>query len=539
MLTIGVLGAVEALRDGDRLPLPSGKTTELLARLALDAGSPVRVDVLVEDLWAEPTDRNTLQSKVSQLRRALGDKELVLATADAYVLAIEPSAVDAVRVAEIAAATERARAVGDHAAVATWAREGTELFRGEVLPAAGPWATPYRTRLEETRWALVENLMEARVALGAGGEVVADLERLVAEQPLRERLWVTLVTALYRAGRQADALDACARVRRHLVDELGLDPGTELRAVERQVLEQSPALAAPETRATTLASPGNLPPATAPLVGRLTDLTALGNTLDGHRLVTVVGPAGVGKTRLASEVARASMLPGGAWMVRLDSVDEGADLARVVAETLHVTGGEQALVERLAGAETLLVLDNCEHVVGPVAGVVAVAAGRRPRPAGPDDHPGRRSGWTRKRSTRSRRCRPPSRSRCSRSARSACARSSPWTSGPGRWSRRSAARSTACRSRSSSPRRGCARSRSRRSRGGSTTGSPCSATRAATSQPAGEPWRRPSTGATTCCSPTTSGGCGRCRASPAGPRSTPSSGCSARSTSRRPRCSTP
>ncbi len=112
MLSIGVLGAVEAVRDDERLALPAGKTTELLARLALDAGRPVRVDALVEDLWGEPTGRNTLQSKISQLRRALGDKELVRATADAYVLAVDPVAVDAYRLVEIAAAVEEARAAG-------------------------------------------------------------------------------------------------------------------------------------------------------------------------------------------------------------------------------------------------------------------------------------------------------------------------------------------------------------------------------------------------------------------------------------------
>ncbi len=367
MLSIGVLGEIEALRDGVRLTLPGGKTTELLARLALDAAEPVRVDVLVEDLWAQPTDRNTLQSKVSQLRRALGDRALIRGTADAYVLAVEQSAVDAFRVLELAAAAESARSAGDHAAVSELARQGTELFRGAVLPAAGAWAAPYRSRLEDVRWALTEHLMEARVALGAGGELVPQLEGLVAQQPWRERLWVALVTALYRAGRQADALAACARVKRHLVDELGVDPGPELRAVELQVLAQSPDLDRSGTLAMALVTPGNLQPATSPLVGRVTELPTLGAAVAEHRLVTVVGPAGVGKTRLAGEVARASGLPGGSWLVRLDSVDATADLTRVIAETLHVNGGEQGLLQRLAGAETLLVLDNCEHVVDQVA----------------------------------------------------------------------------------------------------------------------------------------------------------------------------
>jgi len=369
VLSIGLLGPVEAARDGAPVPLPSGKTTELLARLAVDARVPVRVDVLVEDLWAEPTARNTLQSKVSQLRRALADKELVRGTGEAYVLEIDPMAVDATRAVDLAAAAEAAREAGDHATTVEQARAGLALYRGEVLADAGPWAAPYRTRWEELRWSLVENLMAARVDLGSGGELVPELERLVAEQPLRERLWVALVTALYRAGRQADALAAYARVRGHLVDELGLDPGPELQALERKVLEQSTELDG-GPRPETLVRPGNVPPATTPLVGRSTELDTLAAAVGAHRLVTVLGPAGVGKTRLAIEVAREATAPGGVWLVRLDAVDAGADLVQVVSETLHVSGGVTALRERLSGAGTLLVLDNCEHVVAQTADVV-------------------------------------------------------------------------------------------------------------------------------------------------------------------------
>ena len=369
MLSIGLLGAVVAFRDGTAVTLPSGKTTELLARLAVDPGVPVRVDVLVEDLWAEPTGRNTLQSKVSRLRRALAEKDVVRGLDDAYLLDVAPAAVDAVRAIDLAAAAESAREAGDHAATVEYARAGTALFRGEVLPQAGVWAAPYRTRLEEVRWSLVENLMAARVDLGAGGELVVELEGLVEEQPLRERLWVALITALYRAGRQADALEAYGRVRRHLVTELGIDPGPELRALELRVLEQNPDLEGSQ-RAEPLTRPGNVPPAALPLIGRADDLAALTAALVERRLVTLVGPAGVGKTRLASEIAGASTAPGGAWMVRLDTVDAGADLTQVIAETLHVTGGGPALRERLSGAGSLLFLDNCEHVVAEAAEVV-------------------------------------------------------------------------------------------------------------------------------------------------------------------------
>ena len=371
MLAIGLLGPVVATRDGSPVALPAGKTTELLARLAVEPGVPVRVDALVEDLWAEPTARNTLQSKVSQLRRALADKEAVRGTGESYVLDLSPASVDAVRAVDHATDADAAREAGDHPATVEHARAGLDLFRGDVLADAGAWAAPHRTRLEETRWRLVETLMAARVDLGAGGELVAELERLVEEQPLRERLWVALVTALYRAGRQADALATYARVRRHLQTELGLDPGPELRALEGKVLEQSPELdGAP--RPTPLARPGNVSLPTAPLVGRGREVTGVADAWAHERLVTLVGPAGVGKTRLALEAASRSTAPGGAWLVRLDTVDATADLTLVVAETLHVTGGAAALTERLSGAETLLLLDNCEHVVDGVAALVRV-----------------------------------------------------------------------------------------------------------------------------------------------------------------------
>ena len=369
VLTVGVLGEVEVHRDGVRLDLPAGKTTELMARLALDAGSGVRADALIEDLWAGPTSRNTLQSKVSQLRRALGDKDLVVGTGHGYALAVDASTVDATRAADLATEAADARGSDNPALTLDRAQEGLALFRGEVLVDAGDWATPHRARLEEVRLGLVEDAMAARVELGAGAEVVAALEALVERYPLREGLWAALITALYRAGRQADALAAYARVRQMLVDELGIDPGGPLRALEQQVLQQSPSLEA-GAAARAVGVPGNLPPAASPMVGRAEDLAVVASAIDEHRLVTVVGAAGVGKTRLAIEVARQLEIPGGVWLVRLDAVDASAALAQVVAETMGVSGGERALTERLAGAETLILLDNCEHVSSPVAVLV-------------------------------------------------------------------------------------------------------------------------------------------------------------------------
>lgn len=368
MLTIGVLGPVEARLDGSTLPLPAGKTTELLARLALNVGEPVRVDVLVEDLWREPTARNTLQSKVSQLRRAIGT-EHVRASGDGYRLVLPPESVDAFQVATLTAASAAARAANDISAILASARAGLALFRGDPLAGLGDWAAPHRARLEELRLTLLEHAAAARVDLGAGGEIVAELESLIDEHPLREGLWAVLITALYRSGRQADALAAYGRLRRLLIDELGVEPGPSLRLLEQQILRQHPTLGTGDVRP--LTPPGNLPPLPGPTIGRDGDVATVLAAVADRRLVTILGPGGVGKTRLALEVAHRLDPPaGGTWLIRLDGVDAAADLSQIVAEALSAVGGERALRERLAGAPTVLVLDNCEHLVASAADLV-------------------------------------------------------------------------------------------------------------------------------------------------------------------------
>jgi hypothetical protein len=218
------------------------------------------------------------------------------------------------------------------------------------------------------RLGLLEDQLAARVDLGLGGDVIGELEALVRQYPLREGLWCCLITALYRMGRQADALAAYTRVRELLVDELGVDPGPSLRALEEQILQQSRALdAAGSAPSADAGQVGNLPALSSSLVGRAAEVSAVQDLLRHRRLVTVVGPAGVGKTRLAIEVARGLAPPGGVWLVRLDGVDATASIPRTVAETLHLAGGEQMLVERFTGAESVLVLDNCEHVIDRVA----------------------------------------------------------------------------------------------------------------------------------------------------------------------------
>ncbi|WP_328472023.1 hypothetical protein OHA21_08780 [Actinoplanes sp. NBC_00393] len=387
MLQVAVLGPADLRRDGVRLALPAGRTTELLVRLALDAGTLVRTDRLIDDLWSGPAAgvarntgqsvgvarnsrqsvgvaRNTLQSKVSQLRRAVGDPGLVTGGPDGYRLNVDPRQVDALEVLRLADETAALRSSDDTVAAAATAAAALARFTGlrhvsaeGLLPSGGDgdWLIAYRSRLHDCWLRLTGIHLAARLDLG--GEVTGELEVLTASHPLHEAFWVLLVTALYRAGRQADALSAYHRVWERLDHELGVEPGPALQELHQRILRHDPGLAAPRHR-------GNLPAPGPPLVGRDSDLADLGRLLAAHRLVTVVGPAGVGKTRLALTAAARRRDPGGAWLVRLDSTPADAPLWPAVGEAFGLTDADEAAVlDRLRGAGPLLLLDNCEHLV--------------------------------------------------------------------------------------------------------------------------------------------------------------------------------
>ncbi len=347
-----MLGPVEVRRDGRPVPVPGGKTAELLVRLALEAGVSVGADRLLDELWAgASTNRNTLQSKVARLRRALGDPAAVAGGEGGYRLVVEPRAVDAFRLLRDAATAAERLDAGDARGAAELS---AERYPGELLPAAGDWAAPHRTRLEEARTQLVETRLAARSRLGE--DVIGELETAVAAHPYREGLWELLIAALYRAGRQADALAAYQRVRGRLADELGLAPGPRLQRLEQQVLNQDPAL---RGRAA-----GNLPSLSAELVGREAEIAALAELLEAERLVEIVGPGGIGKTAVA--IATGRTLPGEVWLARLEGATTADDVLDTLIAALNVTGGEPALIERLKGG-AVVILDNCEHVVDAAA----------------------------------------------------------------------------------------------------------------------------------------------------------------------------
>jgi predicted ATPase/DNA-binding SARP family transcriptional activator len=373
VLQISVLGPLEVRRDGGLVTVPGGKTSELLVRLALEAGVSVRTDRLVEDVWADDavnTRRNTLQSKIAKLRRAFGDPRVIASGEGGYMLAVEPSEVDALVVLRDTVTAARLLEGGDDRGAAALSASALALYGGDVLQAAGDgdWAIPHRARLAESRAKLIETQLTARLRLGDVGDAISELEAAVATYAYREGLWELLITALYRAGRQADALAAYQRVRTQLADDLGLQPGPRLRELERQVLDHDPVLRVPTRQAPV----GNLPSLTPELVGRATEVSALCELLEGSRLVEIVGPGGIGKTAVALATGRQlhesdRAAAGGVWLARLEAATTADDVLDTIIAAMNVAGGEAALFERLKGSDAVVILDNCEHVIDAAA----------------------------------------------------------------------------------------------------------------------------------------------------------------------------
>jgi predicted ATPase/DNA-binding SARP family transcriptional activator len=241
-LEVRILGPLEVLRDGVALEVGPRRHRALLALLLLSANRVVSADRLIEGLWASRPPEGapkTLRSYVSRLRAALGD-DVVRSRAPGYLLEIDPDQLDARRFERLLDEGRTARAHGDAAEAAACLREGLALWHGGALAdlADEPFADVEARRLEELRLVAIEERIEADLDCGRHHALVAELEALLDEQPLRERLWGQLMTALYRSGRQADALAAYQRARGLLADRLGLETGEELRVLEQRILRQ-------------------------------------------------------------------------------------------------------------------------------------------------------------------------------------------------------------------------------------------------------------------------------------------------------------
>jgi predicted ATPase/DNA-binding SARP family transcriptional activator len=391
---IRVLGPVEVQAPGHPPMSPAPAVRAVLARLAITPGRVVSADVLTDALWGEhlPADAaNALQIRVSKLRRALAkaglDGEVIATRAPGYLLALPAAAVDAHRFDTAVAAARAAAASGDPASAVARYDEALQLWRGPALADVGEteWTRSERTRLAEARFAAVEERLELLVDTGRHTEVVGELEVLIADHPLRERLHRLLMLALYRAGRQADALAVHQRLRHRLAEELGIDPSPDLQALTEAILRQqvpagepaAPAPApAPERPATSPAIA--VPPRRTSFIGRDADLRTALDQLRATRLVTLTGPGGVGKTTLALETARqaGATIADTVHVIRLAALDPDADVAEAFAGQLGVQtpgAGLQAaaaVAEHLRHRRALLIVDNCEHVVDAAATVV-------------------------------------------------------------------------------------------------------------------------------------------------------------------------
>ena len=409
-LNLRVLGPAEAWLDGALVSIPGAKPRAILTMLGLNSGSVVSSDLLTDVLWGDDAPRTAhkaLQTHVSALRNVLGDAAVVSTGSGWRLDAAQVDATDFMQLVRTA-----------RAAVARLATsEAVEGFRGALELWRGTPALPttVRAQAERTRWAetyesVVDDLNDARLATGEHGALIGGLEAALAASPLRERRWAQLCLALYRSGRQGDALAAYQRARAVLIDELGLEPGPDLVRLERAILAQDSAIDTPSrpgratatqlddasTEAGTPSGPRHIaqlpvPPTT--FVGRHHELQEIARLLAQHRIVTITGPGGVGKTRLAIEAASSvtALFPDRVWYVDLAHARPGL-VAELIAGALGIPEHddrtlETAIAEHIGAQRCLLVLDSCErvrhavsalahHLLAACPGVVVLATSR-------------------------------------------------------------------------------------------------------------------------------------------------------------------
>lgn len=406
-MELRVLGPVEAVVDETRVPLGGVRPRTIVAALAL-AGTVVSSGRLIEEVWrAEPppSATATLQSYLSRLRRALGAEHLERRPGG-YTLVTGDEGLDARRFDLALRAARTARDAGDlDAAIIAYAT-ALACWRGEVAEGLdpGPIIREAAARLSEHRLLAIEERIEVQLSAGHHHEVIGDLDALTEAHPHRERLYAQRLVALYRAGRQGDALRAYQQARAALVDGLGVEPGPQLRELQQRVLDQDPTLGVHATAVPAAAvvdddpstgraasvrrsdRPGNLPAPLSTFVGRVGARREIAARLAGDaRLITLVGAGGCGKTQLALRAAAdvAERYPQGVWWVELAAHQDPGRVVRVTADALGVAAShavdhlDQA-AGRLGEGRQLLVLDNCEHLVDACADLVAELLRRCP-----------------------------------------------------------------------------------------------------------------------------------------------------------------
>jgi predicted ATPase len=381
LLEIRLLGPFDVLAGGRPANVSGSKRQGLLALLALRCGRVLGVDALIDALWEDDlpaAPRNAVQHHIARLRAALG-QDAIVASPDGY--ALTDATVDVLRFEESLAEARGALRAGDAGAAAESVTLALELWRGPALHGLTDtaWFSAEARRLESLRVDALEEQFEAALALGDHREIVAALRAALEENSFRERLWGQLMLALYRCGRQPEALEAYGEARRVLSEQMALEPGPELRRLQEAILTHDPAIAPapvlPRRR-------GNLPAPSTSFVARERELAQVVELLREHRLVTLTGPPGVGKSRLALEAARA--LEGeardGAWLVDLAHAGSPDDVVRLVAGAVDARGADPLarVIARLRDGDAILLLDACEHLVQEAARVAAAVLAECP-----------------------------------------------------------------------------------------------------------------------------------------------------------------
>jgi WD40 repeat protein/DNA-binding SARP family transcriptional activator len=359
-----ILGPLEVRRESDVVALGGSKPRAILAVLLLNKNEPVSAGRLATDVWGEEAAAGTLQNvqvTVSRLRKALGD-DIVTTTKAGYRLRVRPGELDADRFEQLVAQGRGALEAGQPEEAAEVLREAVGMWTGPPLADLSdvPFAGSEIARLEETRLAAIEYRVAADAAAGNHAELVPELRTLVGKHPARERFAEFLMLALYRCGRQSEALETYQRTRRYLTEEIGIEPGPELRALQDAILHQDPALKLVRLPHELAAA------ALSPLVGRTRELRTLLEQWEAAErgaggLLTIAGAPGMGKTRLAAEVA-VEAHRGGATIAY---VSGGSPPAYVLRALGRVRGATQA---------TLLVIDDVDEAGADVVTVTATLA---------------------------------------------------------------------------------------------------------------------------------------------------------------------
>ncbi len=379
----GILGPLEVWDGRCSLEIPGRKERAILGLLLVEAGTVVSADRMIFELWGDQPPRSALQSlrsHVSRLRRSLGRADLVVTQRPGYRLDADSDQIDSHRFEALA--DKALRINSDPVAASQAATEALSLWRGPALADLDGFlfAENEARRLEERRLQTTEIRLKADLDLGNHSEIIPELTTMVSEHPFHEPFSAQLMLALYRAGRAGDALAVFADAEKALGEALGIGPSHDLRALERAIVLEDRALDRP-----TATPPHNLLASITSFIGREKDLDALAGSIQQSRLLTLTGPGGSGKSRLALEAASLVLdaYEDGVWRIELAPVRDPDAVPATVSDAFgepasHATDPTESLVDYLKHRQLLLLIDNCEHLIEAAASLVSTVLTRCP-----------------------------------------------------------------------------------------------------------------------------------------------------------------